>query len=71
MAFEQYQDGVWGVVVHTKDADVETLNRWLTFASAAVSARSVTVREAVETSGLPIKTLDVDLLEMIYPADRP
>ena len=71
MAFEQYQDGVWGVVVHTKDADVETLDRWLTFASAAVSARSVTVREAVETSGLPIKTLDVDLLEMIYPADRP
>ena len=70
-AFDDYEHGIWGVVVHTKDADVSALDDWLTHVAQAPNSRSMTVREAVESHVVPTISLDPELFLMVWSPERP
>ena len=70
-AYDAYEQGVWGVVVHTKDADVSALDEWLTHVAGAPRSRSVTVREAVESNAVPTLSLDPEVFLMVWLQERP
>ncbi len=70
-AFRAADGGVFGVVVHTKSADVVALTTWLNFVSESGTTLPVTVREAIESTDLPERELDEALFLRVWPADPP
>jgi len=65
-AFDAASTGAYGVVVHTKEADVAALRAWMDHVVAAGKGQSATVTAIMTRGGLPIRRLAAETLNQVY-----
>lgn len=66
-AYDTVDSGAYGVVVHTKEADLASIQRWMDHVVEANKGTSATVSEIVMSGRLPERVLADDVFNRVYP----